>query len=191
MPKGWVSTCAIITLDSQLPPNLSNRPIPAPFPQVELWGQCPPIEKMDGSLKALTACSYLSLSTNNIDKVGGLAGLSALRVLSLGRNCIKKLEGVEVAGEGLEELWISYNAVERLAGVEQLPALRVLYASNNRIKSWEEVERLGSLHHLEELLLVGNPIYNEYRDAGVWAGVSDVYSGSPNCGSACMGNIVN
>lgn len=27
-----------------------------PRPQIELWGQCPPIEKMDGSLAALKAC---------------------------------------------------------------------------------------------------------------------------------------
>lgn len=50
------------------------------------------------------------------------------------------------------------------AGVEKCPKLRVLYASNNRLKDWAEVERLGALPELEDLLLMGNPLYNEWRD---------------------------
>ena len=51
-------------------------------------------------------------------------------------------------------------------GVEKLAALRVFLLSNNKIASWGEVERLGSLTALEELLLVGNPLYNEFKDKG-------------------------
>jgi dynein light chain 1 len=40
----------------------------------------------------------------------------------------------------------------------------VLYASNNRIKDWAEVERLAALPGLEDLLLVGNPLYTEWKD---------------------------
>lgn len=40
----------------------------------------------------------------------------------------------------------------------------MLFLSNNRIKDWSEVERLAAADQLEELLLVGNPLYNEYRD---------------------------
>lgn len=51
-------------------------------------------------------------------------------------------------------------------GVEKLAALRVFLLSNNKIASWGEVDRLGSLAALEELLLVGNPLYNEFKDKG-------------------------
>lgn len=53
--------------------------------------------------------------------------------------------------------------------MEKLTNLRVLYASNNKIKEWVEVERLGVLESLEELLLVGNPLYNDHKDAGTIA----------------------
>lgn len=82
--------------------------------QVELYGQQPPISKLDGALATLTNCKHLSLSTNNIDKVERLGGLTALRVLSLGRNQIKKLEGLDVLADTLQELWISYNLLEKL-----------------------------------------------------------------------------
>jgi hypothetical protein len=49
--------------------------------------------------------------------------------------------------------------------VEKLSQLRVLFLSNNRIKDWSEVERLAAAEQLEDLLLVGNPLYNEYRDS--------------------------
>ncbi len=40
----------------------------------------------------------------------------------------------------------------------------MLFASNNKIASWSEIDRLASLSQLEDLLLVGNPIYNDYKD---------------------------
>ena len=45
----------------------------------------------------------------------------------------------------------------------------MLYASNNRIRDMSEVERLGALPALENLLLVGNPLYNEFRESGALA----------------------
>ena len=51
-------------------------------------------------------------------------------------------------------------------GLEKMLSLRVFLCSNNKISSWAEVERLGSLSSLEELLLVGNPLYNEFKDKG-------------------------
>lgn len=50
------------------------------------------------------------------------------------------------------------------AGIEKCSQLHVLYASNNRIKEWSEVDRLSALPELEDLLLVGNPLYNEWKD---------------------------
>jgi dynein light chain 1 len=50
------------------------------------------------------------------------------------------------------------------AGVEKLGNLKVLYMSNNKIKDWVEIDRLAALGKLEDLLLVGNPLYNDFRD---------------------------
>lgn len=50
------------------------------------------------------------------------------------------------------------------AGIEKLVNLRVLYLSNNKIRDWVEIDRLAALEKLEELLLIGNPLYNDYKD---------------------------
>ena len=51
-------------------------------------------------------------------------------------------------------------------GLERLSNLRVLYASNNKIASWADIAILPQLPALKELLLNGNPLYNEYKDRG-------------------------
>lgn len=43
----------------------------------------------------------------------------------------------------------------------------MLYVSNNRIGSFDEVEKLGTNGALEDLLLIGNPIYDKHEDAAV------------------------
>ncbi|GCB79745.1 hypothetical protein scyTo_0017950 [Scyliorhinus torazame] len=110
--------------------------------EVKLYGQVPPIEKMDASLSTLSNCEKLSLSTNCIEKIANLNGLKKLTILSLGRNNIKNLNGLEAVGETLEELWISYNLIEKLKGIHAMRKLRVLYMSNNLVKDW------GMLHFL-------------------------------------------
>ncbi|KAK9908456.1 hypothetical protein WJX75_008207 [Coccomyxa subellipsoidea] len=126
--------------------------------KVDLTAQVPPIDKMDASLGVLKSCEHLSLSTNNIEKLAGLNSLPKLKVLSLGRNQIKKLEALDGVAETLQELWISYNLLEKLAGVEKLVNLRVLWMSNNKVKDWAELDRLAASAHLEDLLLLGNPL---------------------------------
>jgi dynein light chain 1, axonemal len=37
-----------------------------------------------------------------------------LRILSLGRNLIKKIENLDAVADTLEELWMSYNQLEKL-----------------------------------------------------------------------------
>ena len=59
-------------------------------------------------------CRHLALSTNNIEKISSLSGMDNLRILSLGRNLLKKIENVEVVADTLEELWLSYNQIEKL-----------------------------------------------------------------------------
>ncbi|KAG2500984.1 hypothetical protein HYH03_000806 [Edaphochlamys debaryana] len=132
--------------------------------KVELHGMCPPIEKMDATLSTLKACKHLALSTNNIEKISSLSGMENLRILSLGRNLIKKIENLDAVADTLEELWISYNQIASLSGIEKLVNLRVLFMSNNKITNWSEVDKLAALDKLEDLLLAGNPLYNDYKD---------------------------
>ncbi|KAJ8926416.1 hypothetical protein NQ314_021204 [Rhamnusium bicolor] len=120
--------------------------------------QWPPIEKMDNSLSVLVKCRKLSLSTNMIEKITGLNTLKNLKVLSLGRNCIKSFSGLEGVAETLEELWISYNLIEKTKGVGVLKKVKVLYIGNNLVKEWGEFMRFQELSSLEDLLFVGNPL---------------------------------
>ncbi|XP_041974022.1 dynein axonemal light chain 1-like [Aricia agestis] len=135
---------------------------------VELQFQWPPIEKMDGALSSLTACEKLSLSSNMIDKIAGIAGMRNLKILSLGRNNIKSLAGIETVSESLEELWISYNVIDKLRGVAALRRLRVLYMSNNNVKEWVEFNRLQELPQLRDLVFIGNPLYDNQPDVETW-----------------------
>ena len=83
---------------------------------IKLLAKYPPIEKMDVSLNKLEACEQLSLSSNAISKIANLASMKRLRVLSLGRNNISVLTGLEPISATLQELWVSYNQIEKLRG---------------------------------------------------------------------------
>ncbi|XP_057222281.1 dynein axonemal light chain 1 isoform X2 [Malurus melanocephalus] len=136
--------------------------------EVKLYGQIPPVEKMDAALSALVNCEKLSLSTNCIDRIANLNNLKNLRILSLGRNNIKNLSGLEAVADSLEELWISYNLIEKLRGIRAMKKLRVLYMSNNLVKDWE-FARLSEVPLLEELVFVGNPIQERFAgDQASW-----------------------
>ncbi|XP_022089093.1 dynein light chain 1, axonemal-like isoform X2 [Acanthaster planci] len=136
--------------------------------EVKLYFQIPPIDKMDASLSTLTSCERLSLSTNCIEKIANLNGLKNLKILSLGRNAIKNLNGVEAVAETLEQLWISYNQIEKLKALQALKKLKVLYMSNNNVKDWAEFEKLQTLSNLVELLMVGNPLEEKHTLDGDW-----------------------
>lgn len=127
--------------------------------KVTLLCLMPPIRKMDNTLCTLTACEQLSLSTNCIDRITPLPGLKNLKILSLGRNNIKRFEKLEDVANTLEELWISYNSIEKCDGLSGMRKLKLIYMSNNSIKSFDELTKLRELPALEELLLIGNPMY--------------------------------
>ncbi|KAJ9600179.1 hypothetical protein L9F63_009513, partial [Diploptera punctata] len=133
--------------------------------EVSLCFQWLPVEKMDNSLAVLSKCEKLSLSTNMIEKIAGISSLKNLKILSLGRNYIKNFSGLEGVGETLEELWISYNLIEKVKGVGVLKKLKVLYMSNNLVKDWTEFNKLQDLPSLEDLLFVGNPLYESLDEA--------------------------
>ncbi|KAL5039058.1 hypothetical protein RTP6_006275 [Batrachochytrium dendrobatidis] len=130
---------------------------------------CQPfLVKLDNSLGTLLKVEHLALSTNQIEKISNLHGLSYLRVLSLGRNNIKKIEGLDAVADTLEELWVSYNQIEKLNGVEVCKKLKILYASNNKIKAWDGLSPAQSLPALEDMLLYGNPLEEKYTLEGTW-----------------------
>ncbi|CAK1599557.1 unnamed protein product [Parnassius mnemosyne] len=135
---------------------------------IELQFQWPPIEKMDGALSTLVNCEKLSLSSNMIDKIAGIAGMRNLKILSLGRNYIKSLAGIETVADTLEELWISYNSIDKLKGVGALKNLRIFYISNNTIKEWAEFNRLQECPALRDLVFIGNPLCENQPDVETW-----------------------
>merc|ERR1711988_1247442 len=127
---------------------------------VKLYGMYPPITKIDpAALSTLKSCEHLGLSSNSIDKIGNLAGMENLKILSLGRNLIKKLDNMDGLGNKLEQLWVSYNQIASLSGVEKLKCLKVFYAGNNKISDIKAVAKLAELPELEEVVLFGNPFH--------------------------------
>jgi dynein light chain 1 len=128
---------------------------------VKIYCQMPPITKMDSALIGLKNCERLALSSNSIDRMISLSGMSKLRILSLGRNVIKKIEKLEDISSSLEELWISYNQITTLDGLSCCPNLTTLYISNNQLKQWSELDKLAGLANLRDVLFVGNPIYDD------------------------------
>mmetsp|Transcript_6628 Transcript_6628/g.14423 ORF Transcript_6628/g.14423 Transcript_6628/m.14423 type:complete len:194 (-) Transcript_6628:217-798(-) len=130
--------------------------------EINLCFQTPPIAKLDtkvmGSLKK---CQKLSLSTNMIDRMVNLTGMSELKILSLGRNNFKKIEKLEDVAGTLQQLWISYNTIASLDGLACLTNLTTLYCSNNAIKSFSELDKLKANEQLRDVLFLGNPFYAE------------------------------
>merc|ERR1712018_313112 len=100
---------------------------PAEVACVKFTCQRPPIKSMDSRvLNQFVQAEQISLSTNAIEKIGSL-DLQNLKILSLGRNNIKKLENCFGGIPNLEELWISYNQIDKLTGIQDLQKLKVLY----------------------------------------------------------------
>ena len=87
-----------------------------------------------------------------------------LRILSLGRNNIKKFAKLEDVASTLEELWMSYNSLKALDDIGPLDNLEVIYLGNNHIEDWAELEKLSHLPKLRDILLVGNPIYEQFEE---------------------------
>jgi dynein light chain 1 len=128
---------------------------------VKLICTSPPIDKIDNAVNAFVNCVHLSLSTNCIDKIPLLpkSGLPRLEILSLGRNMIKKISGLEEVGATLRELWISYNQISTLDGLNCCTKLETLFISNNKLKDMSEIKRLSLNPQMANINLVGNPIY--------------------------------
>lgn len=83
------------------------------------------INKLDATLAALKNCERLALSTNQIDRMAPFTGMEKLRLLSLSRNALKKIERLEDVADTLEELWLSYNQISSLDGLQACSKLQV------------------------------------------------------------------
>ena len=90
-----------------------------------------------------------------------LPKLKNLKILSLGRNNIKRIMALEDIGATLEELWISYNQIEKLDGLQPCVKLSVLFMSNNKIKSFDELAKVSQLPEIKNVLFIGNPCYGD------------------------------
>jgi len=90
-----------------------------------------------------------------------LPKLKNLKILSLGRNNIKRIMALEDVGATLEELWISYNQIEKLDGLQPCVKLSVLFMSNNKIKSFDELAKVSQLPEIKNVLFIGNPCYGD------------------------------
>ena len=77
-----------------------------------------------------------------IDCMVPLTGMSELRILSLGRNNLRKLEKLEDVAGSLQQLRLSDNRITSLDGIACLVNLTTLYASNNLINSFSELDKL-------------------------------------------------
>ena len=87
--------------------------------------------------------------------------LENLEVLSLARNQIKRIQGLDEVGTTLRELWLSYNLIEKLEGLQSCVKLTNLYISHNKIKNLDEVAKLSQLPSLKDLLISDNPFYGD------------------------------
>ena len=75
---------------------------PAEAEQVKLFAQIPPLGNMGEELNQFENCTWLSLSTNAIERMGPLGKLRSLKILSLSRNNIKRIAALEEIGATLE-----------------------------------------------------------------------------------------
>ena len=79
--------------------------------------------------------------------------MKKLKILSAGRNCIKKIEKLDdVAGPSRS---LAYNFIGSLDGLSNMQNLEVLYMSNNKIKDFSEMGKLKAPAQAEGRAVVG------------------------------------
>lgn len=111
---------------------------------------------------AFSSLQSLDLSGNLIHAIEAahLAGLPRLQELSLARNKLRSLSGIEILAGSLVRLDASGNLVDSLADgcLLKCELLEELNLAGNNIKSPLEVEGLSRLPHLSLLDLRVNPV---------------------------------
>ena len=107
------------------------------------------------TLNSFALCEKLSLSSNFIVKIPDIH-LKNLQILSLGRNKIKVIRGLDFVGNTLKQLWISYNEIDKLDGMQALLKLECLYIGNNNIAKVDELNKITHLTNLADVVFKGN-----------------------------------
>ena len=79
-----------------------------------------PIDRLDESINQFELVEKLSFATNDIQKFVPMPKLVNLKVLSLNRNQIKRIQYLDDVGGTLEQLWINYNLIDRLDNLGNL-----------------------------------------------------------------------
>ena len=137
--------------------------------EVALMCQLPnPLEKLDNEINQFENCEKLSLSTNAIIQIVPMQRLKNLKILSLARNNIKRIQNLEDVAATLEQLWLSYNKIERLDNLAPLQKLHTFYISNNLIARWDEVAKCSQLADLKTVLFLSNPVYTDPERKNNW-----------------------
>ena len=93
------------------------------------------------TINSFTNCTRLSLSSNFIASIPDIH-LHHIITLSLGRNKIKKIKGLDYIAGTLKNLWLSYNEITELTPLKPLANLSVLYIGNNLIAKVDELANL-------------------------------------------------
>ena len=93
------------------------------------------------TMNSFTNCTKLSLSSNFILKIPDIH-LHHLVTLSLGRNKIKKIQGLDHIAGTLKNLWMSYNEITELGPLKVMLNLVQLYIGNNMIANIDQLTSL-------------------------------------------------
>jgi len=110
------------------------------------------------NLASLTNLNTLVLSHNSIETIPPLPTLSSLTKLSVAHNSVRLVPDLSANAE-LKELRLNDNKILRLPeSIRQCSALEIVDLGNNHMREWTDVAALGSLLHLVNLNLKGNPV---------------------------------
>ena len=123
------------------------------------------------TINSFTNCTKLSLSSNFITKIPDIH-LNYLETLSLGRNKIRYIKGLDWVAGTLKNLWLSYNEIDKLDPLKPMLKLVQLYMGNNLIAKIDELNNLVNflsyyffflifiqtgLSNLNDVVFRGNP----------------------------------
>jgi protein phosphatase 1 regulatory subunit 7 len=114
------------------------------------------LKHIDAHLASLKHLRELYLVSNRLKKMEGFSTLTRLRLLELGSNNLRAIDGAELAAVAgtLEELWLGRNKITTIEGLEQLTKLKKLSIQSNRITTIGE--GLAKCTNLRELYLSHN-----------------------------------
>ena len=105
----------------------------------------------------------LSIQSNRLESLDGVAPLENLEELYVSHNLLKKMEGLDY-NLRLRIIDVSNNQIAHLDNISHLKYIEEFWASSNQISSFEEIEReLGDKDKLNTVYFEGNPLQANNR----------------------------